>query len=288
MMNMSAAAGPSDHDLLRRFVETRCERAFGELVRRHTSLVYATALRVLGDRQLAEDTLQVVFAALATRARKLLAGNSVSGWLYKTAHLSALNLARNRTRRKRGETMLATVRGTRAPEPCSTTLEHEELRHHLDSALAELPAVQRNAIVVRLMLERSPTEAARELRCSEKALSMRLHRAMEALRGKLRKQKIELSGANLLAILHSETMVSAPAAAIEKACALHQQLGAPQGVLGSLKSVLRCKATTLAGSLLAAYAVLMAIALPYLFNNVERVLEDEFGWGSKPKTKRAR
>ena len=52
----------NDTELLRRYVEERSESAFGELVREHLNLVYASALReTSGDSGLAEDLSQMVF-----------------------------------------------------------------------------------------------------------------------------------------------------------------------------------------------------------------------------------
>lgn len=58
----------ADASLLRRFVATRDQGAFAELVRRHLDGVYSAALRrVGGDAQLAEDVAQQVFVALARK-----------------------------------------------------------------------------------------------------------------------------------------------------------------------------------------------------------------------------
>lgn len=60
-----------DRELLRQFVDGRAEAAFAELVRRHLGRVYAVALRqVAGDSHLAQDVAQLVFIALARKARR--------------------------------------------------------------------------------------------------------------------------------------------------------------------------------------------------------------------------
>src|SRR6266568_3499582 len=57
-----------DAQLLRRYTEEGAEPAFGELVSRHIDLVFSAALRVAGgDRHLAQDVTQTVFADLAAR-----------------------------------------------------------------------------------------------------------------------------------------------------------------------------------------------------------------------------
>ncbi len=44
-----------DRELLREYIERHSEQAFAELVARPVSLVYSTALRLVGDPQMAQD-----------------------------------------------------------------------------------------------------------------------------------------------------------------------------------------------------------------------------------------
>lgn len=61
---------PDDHQLLAAFARTHSESAFAELVARHVNLVYATALRSVGNFHAAEEVSQAVFIILARRAEK--------------------------------------------------------------------------------------------------------------------------------------------------------------------------------------------------------------------------
>jgi hypothetical protein len=59
-------------ELLAKFVSSRSEAAFRELVTRYFDLVYSTAVRLVdGDTHRAEDVAQVVFSDLARMANKL-------------------------------------------------------------------------------------------------------------------------------------------------------------------------------------------------------------------------
>jgi hypothetical protein len=61
-----------DSQLLSAYVRERSEAAFGELVRRHLTLVYSAALRQTdGDAHRAWDVAQIVFTALARDAAAL-------------------------------------------------------------------------------------------------------------------------------------------------------------------------------------------------------------------------
>ena len=55
----------------------------------------------------------------------------------------------------------------------------------LDRPLAQLPAVQRDAIRARVLDERSYTEIASEIDCSEAVVRQRVHRGLSRLRERL-------------------------------------------------------------------------------------------------------
>src|SRR5580658_11183634 len=90
-----------DCELLRQFARTNSGDAFAELVRRHLNLVYSAALRqVNGDAHLAQDVAQTVFADLARKADSLSRRESLTGWLYTSAHFAAAKMIRGETRRR--------------------------------------------------------------------------------------------------------------------------------------------------------------------------------------------
>src|SRR5262249_49748720 len=96
-----------DWDLLQRFEQTRCERAFAELVARHAGLVYATCRRRLRDAHLAEDVTQAVFIVLARRPPMRRKGAALVGWLYQTAIYACNNAMRTERLRVRHEQQAA-------------------------------------------------------------------------------------------------------------------------------------------------------------------------------------
>src|SRR2546428_9701637 len=63
------------------------ETGFRALVTRHVHLVYATALRQVGDAGLAEEITQNVFIVLARKAPRLAGSRTLAGWLHRTAIL---------------------------------------------------------------------------------------------------------------------------------------------------------------------------------------------------------
>jgi RNA polymerase sigma-70 factor (ECF subfamily) len=108
-------AGPTDGELLSRFVEQRDETAFEALVRRHGSMVWGVCRRVLTNRQDAEDAFQTTFFVLARKAAAVVPKAMVGNWLYGVSHQAAFHAARTAARKKERERQVTSM-----PEPAVT------------------------------------------------------------------------------------------------------------------------------------------------------------------------
>src|SRR5215211_4567010 len=94
---------PTDFELLQDYASRNSQEAFAKLVDRHINLVYAAALRQLGNSHQAEDVTQAVFIILAQKASGIRQGIPLAGWLYETARLTTANFLRSEIRRSRRE-----------------------------------------------------------------------------------------------------------------------------------------------------------------------------------------
>src|SRR5271169_2381247 len=129
-----------DNELLRDYAKTRSEDAFAELVGRHVNLVYSAALRqVNGDTHLAQDVAQTVFTDLARKAGSLVRRETLTGWLYTSAHFAAAKIARRENRRRdREEKFMREPIHEPAPDPgcaggfAEARADWEKLRPALD------------------------------------------------------------------------------------------------------------------------------------------------------------
>src|ERR1051325_3440297 len=89
-----------DFALLRRFVQERDEAAFSDLVRSHLDIVFATALRKVGEAGTAQEVAQNVFVALARKAWQFTPEDSLPAWLHRTALLESKHWLRGELRRR--------------------------------------------------------------------------------------------------------------------------------------------------------------------------------------------
>jgi RNA polymerase sigma-70 factor, ECF subfamily len=88
---------PSDEVLLAAHLRGD-PRAFDELVRRHERRIYGLCLRILGNREDAEDATQEAFLAALRRAASFRQAAAFSTWLYRIAVNAATDQARRRGR----------------------------------------------------------------------------------------------------------------------------------------------------------------------------------------------
>src|SRR5438552_9746871 len=82
-------AGPTDAQLLERFVADRDQTAFELLLWRHGAMVLGLCRRILRHEQEAEDAFQATFLTLARKGRSVR-GGAVSSWLHTVAYRVAL------------------------------------------------------------------------------------------------------------------------------------------------------------------------------------------------------
>src|SRR4051812_9438464 len=136
-----------DRDLLRDYVERQSEQAFAELVTRHVNLVYATALRLVGDAHTAEDVAQSVFIRLARTAHSIREGNALAGWLYRAACGLAKDAIRTERRRRERESQ-AVTHAELDLESQSSQAMWEAIAPLLENAMQRLNQREQDAIVL--------------------------------------------------------------------------------------------------------------------------------------------
>src|SRR5689334_1405239 len=104
MMRIEAVVETRMPDVeLMKYQSRRDEAAFAEIVRTHTNMVYSTCLRVLDDAHAAEDATQATFMILLRKIESLPPETVLSGWLYRTAELTARGAKKKIMRSSRRE-----------------------------------------------------------------------------------------------------------------------------------------------------------------------------------------
>jgi len=168
-----------DDTLLTHYAQGGSEAAFGQLVARHLSLVYATCLRETGSPSLAEDAAQVVFLLLARKAKSLRAGPSLAGWLYQTSRFVAKDIRKQEARRcLREQTVMQEITHRQEP-PAPECQSWQDVAPLLNDALSALKPGEREAVLLRFLEGHSLAETGAALSLTEDAARMRVSRAVD-------------------------------------------------------------------------------------------------------------
>jgi RNA polymerase sigma-70 factor (ECF subfamily) len=168
--------------------------AFDDLVRRWERSILAAIYRVMGTEDDARDLCQETFL----RAYRALGGFKrearFSSWLYQIA----LNLCRDRMRRRKGRVMLSlealdeegwSVPRKSGPSPLDL-VEAQTLSRVVAAAIEELPEEQREVIVLKEYQDLTFLEIAEILEVPLSTVKTRLYRGLVQLRTRLERQGI--------------------------------------------------------------------------------------------------
>ena len=167
--------------------------SFEVFVRRYQDMVFATAVRLLGNPVEAEDVAQTVFLRAFQRFDTIGASEAAAGWLRTVTRNACLNHLSRYRARWRFFSELESRGGERDPEPgyaaalpasgraAPDVLEGKRLAA-LERALAELPVHQRVPLVLFHYEEMGYQEIADVLGISLGKLKTDIRRGREALK----------------------------------------------------------------------------------------------------------
>ena len=192
-----------DLTLLTAWVDHRDAEAMATIVRRHSSMVYTTCLRVLGNDADARDVAQECFIKLAGVET---VGASLSGLLHTMATHQSLNRIRSEGRRRAREQAYAESR--------EDTIEAtwDDVQLFVDEAIAELPEKARVAIVRHFFEGETHEAIARDEGLTRAAVSHRIERGIATVRSLLEERGVPIGGTALAATLAAHGAQAAPAA----------------------------------------------------------------------------
>ena len=140
----------------------------------HRDAVWRFLVSSVG-RSDADDCFQETFISALRAYPRLRADSNLRAWVLTIAHRKALDAHRARARRALPVADPATVDGR--PEP-SRPLRDDALW----DAVAELPARQRSAVLLRYVADLPHREIAAAIGCSEEAARRSLHEGLTRLR----------------------------------------------------------------------------------------------------------
>jgi RNA polymerase sigma-70 factor (ECF subfamily) len=177
----------SDAELIAR-VRARDEGALAALYDRFGGLVLTVALRVVGERELAEEIMQDTFLRCWTGAETYRPDRGqVSSWLMRIARNRAIDVLRSRSHRARRNERTSLDAAGEASHPAGPDeAEAIATRQAVAAALAALPKAQRRVVELAYYGGMSQSEIATQLGEPLGTVKSRTRAAMEQLRTSLR------------------------------------------------------------------------------------------------------
>ena len=179
-----------DGDLVERW-QSGDQSAFEALIRRHERRVFGLLMRMLGNRQDAEDVAQEAFLSLHRHGHRFRHQARFSTFVFRVAANAALN--RRRTLgRKNARTRQLKLRQEAGTDLPTTPRDPEaqtagaEIQIQVQEALSRLPEDLRMATVLYDIEGLSYREIATVLKSPEGTVKSRIHRARSALRSRLK------------------------------------------------------------------------------------------------------
>ena len=178
-----------DRDLVERWRSGDLD-SFAALVRRHQRRVFGLLLRMLGNREEAEDAAQDTFLNLHRHGHRFRRESRFSTFLYRVAVNAALNRRRSLGRRRvhtdafhqACDVEQSDAEAAADPEK---QLAGDELRTRLERELLALPESLRAPVVLYDIEGLSYGEIAEVLEVAEGTVKSRIHRARHVLRARL-------------------------------------------------------------------------------------------------------
>jgi RNA polymerase sigma-70 factor (ECF subfamily) len=149
---------------------------------------YRLALRITGNREDAEESLQDAFWSVIRKIDTFRGDSSLGSWIYRIVANAAYQKLRGRAHRRDEISLDEVLPLAGIDDPAAQT----ELRAALNSAIGELPAAYRAVTILREVEGLSMAEVAGPLGITVAAAKSRAHRARLFLRQRL---AIFMSGA---------------------------------------------------------------------------------------------
>ncbi len=170
-----------DGDLVRRAREGD-QASFSALVERYQRAAYAVALSVTSRHEDAEDAAQESFLVALQRIDECRNPERFAGWLMTIVRNRSRNLVRRESLREMDQLPPATRARGMTPD---RSAEASELREALEEALASIPEVQREIVLLHDLEGWKHREIAERMGLPAGTVRSHLHFARKALRAAL-------------------------------------------------------------------------------------------------------
>jgi RNA polymerase sigma factor (sigma-70 family) len=191
----SPALSRSDEGLLQAFAGSGSQEAFGALVTKYLGMVLGIATRRTGDRALAEEIAQNVFAILARKAGGLNCGATLGGWIHRVTVIECADALRRRQSHQAKMNVVS--------QQLLSELDGREVWQDamplLDDAIDALNPAEREVVLLRFFEGKSFREIGTALGKTDDAAQKQVDRALQKISAYLKGKGVTVPAAVLAA-----------------------------------------------------------------------------------------
>lgn len=171
----------ADNDLVARS-RTGDQRAFGALIDRYKARIYHTTLRILGNREDAEEAAQDTFVRAYRGLEHFREDSTFSTWIYRICVNTCLNLLESRKRFKAQDIDSTPIEELPYIESPESHFGEEDLQSRVFSSMKNLPEKYRTVLVLYHMQHLAYQEIAEIMQMPLGSVKTHLFRARAMLR----------------------------------------------------------------------------------------------------------
>ncbi len=166
------------------------EKAFADLVKRHSGGLHRAVARILNDDAEGWDVVQMAFLKAWQQLDRYDPRWSFATWIYRIGTNVAIDLIRSRKSRERTHQtgMEHRLRLVGDSEPTSHVVEEGEVSTVIAQVLPVLSPQQRAAFVLREIEDKDTSEVAEILGCTSTTVRNHIFQARKALRLEIEKR----------------------------------------------------------------------------------------------------
>ena len=176
----------SDRELLSRMAGDD-QAAFASLYRQHWEALFVTAVRVIGNKEDAEDIIQEIFASLWGRRRDLKLTGPLAGYLQTSVKYKAINyIEKNITRRHYLDSLNKAAEAGAGASP-ELLLRAKEVQKEIQTVIGSMPPKMREVYRLSRQEHLTQKEIAGRLFIAEETVKKHIQNALQLLRTALAK-----------------------------------------------------------------------------------------------------
>jgi len=174
--------------------------AFGRLVQKYQNRVLALAYDLTGNYEDAKDVAQNAFIKAFEKLALFRESATFSTWLYRVTYNAAIDFYRQRKKKSHQslDHMMSTrdvgLNTTPFAVPESRRLEKRELSQTIERSLEGLSLQQKTATNLKYLHEKSTSEIAEIMGCTESTVRNHIFRALKRLKQTMRGWNEEKNG----------------------------------------------------------------------------------------------